>query len=309
MWFASITTSPPLPNGNVLILAWELKTESDLAKVGGSVRNHPDGVVWAEHIVEVRKSGPRSGYIVWEWHAWDHLVQNSDDSAPNFANPVRLPQRMDINYNPTRKPQWLNATSIDYNPQLRQIVLSLSGTGEVWIIDHSTKPSQSASNSGGMMHRGGDILFRWGNPQAYGASGRPELVAQRDARWVHGHQPGKETILIFNNGDRRTQQSDIVEIRPDYYFKSTRIKASVLWSYNNAGGKRFFADKVSGAQRLANGNTLICEGSAGRIVEVSDNAKPVWEYAYTTQGGANKRIFRATRIPSTHPGLRRLSIN
>ena len=300
----------PLPNGNVLLLAWELKTESAIEAAGGSVRNHPDGKIWTEHIVEVRKSGPRSGYIVWEWHAWDHLIQSADQSAPNFANPVRLPQRIDINYNPSRKPEWLHANSIDYNPQLRQIVLSLRNTGEVWIIDHSTNTNQAASNTGGLMHRGGDILFRWGNPQAYGASGRPILVAQRDARWVKGNKPGEEHILIFNNGDRKTQRSDVLEILPEYYFKSTRLNANIVWSYNKNGGKRFFAEQVSGAQRLNNGHTLISDGPAGHIVEVSANAKPVWEYNYkSTNGPSSSRIFRATRIPANHPGLRRLSIN
>nr|WP_321512962.1 aryl-sulfate sulfotransferase [uncultured Pseudodesulfovibrio sp.] len=300
----------PLPNGNVLLLAWELKTESDIQAVGGTVRNHPDNTVWAEHIVEVRKSGPRSGYIVWEWHAWDHLIQNADQSAPNFANPVRLPQRIDINYNPTRNPEWLNANSIDYNPQLKQIILSLSNTGEVWIIDHSTNTSQAASSTGGMMHRGGEILFRWGNPQAYGASGRPTLVAQRDARWVLGNKPGEEHILIFNNGNRQTQRSDIIEIKPEYYFKSTRLNANIVWSYNDKGGERFFAEQVSGAQRLENGHTLFSDGPAGRIVEVSTNAKPVWEYNFTGSSSAsNNQIFRASRIPGDHPGLRRLSIN
>lgn len=300
----------PLPNGNVLLLAWELKNESDIEAVGGSVRNHPDGKIWAEHIVEIRKSGPRSGYIVWEWHAWDHLIQNANQSAPNFANPVRLPQRIDINYNPSRRPEWLHANSIDYNPQLRQIVLSLRNTGEVWIIDHSTSTSQAASTTGGIMHRGGDILFRWGNPQAYGASGRPILVDQRDARWVKGAKPGKEHILIFNNGNKHTQRSDVLEILPEYYFKSTRLNAKVVWSYNENGGKRFFAEQVSGAQRLANGHTLISDGPAGRILEVSANAKPVWEYTYTgSNSTSNHRIFRATRIPPEHPGLKRLSIN
>ncbi|NDV20389.1 hypothetical protein GO013_13315 [Pseudodesulfovibrio sp. JC047] len=299
----------PLPNGNVLLLAWELKTESDIEAAGGSVRTHPDGVIWAEHIVEVRKSGPRSGTIVWEWHVWDHLVQNTDQSAPNYANPVRLPQRMDVNYNPTRTPHWLHANSIEYNPQLRQIVLCLCNTSEVWILDHSTTTEEAASNTGGLMHRGGDILFRWGNPQAYGAAGRPELVEQRDARWVLGDAPGKERILIFNNGNRQTQRSDILEIRPEYYFKSTRLNAQVVWSYSKKGGARFFADQASGAQRLPNGHTLISDSPAGRIVEVSSTAQPLWEYRYSVSGSSSHRpIYRASRIPPDHPGLHRLSI-
>ncbi|MCJ2164290.1 MULTISPECIES: aryl-sulfate sulfotransferase [unclassified Pseudodesulfovibrio] len=298
----------PLPNGNVLLLAWEMKHASDIEAAGGSLRSHPEGKLWVEHIVEVRKSGPRSGYIVWEWHAWDHLVQDSNQSAPNYASPVRLPQRIDLNYNPTRQADWQHANSIDFNPALNQIVVSLRNTNEIWIIDHSTSTAQAAASSGGLMRRGGDILFRWGNPAAYGASGRPSLMGQHDAQWIPNGKPGDETILIFNNGDRREKRSDIIEIKPEYYFKTTRLNAQVVWSYNDAGGSPFFADHVSGAQRLANGNTLICDGTDARIFEVTGDAKPVWEYKHEGRNkGPDSHLFRATRIPSDHPGIKRLS--
>lgn len=294
----------PLPNGNVLILAWELKTRSDLEAVGGSVRNHPEGRIWAEHIVEVRKSGPRSGYVVWEWHAWDHLVQNTDSDAPNYANPVRLPQRMDVNYNPRRTPDWLHADSIDYNPALDQIVLSLRNTGEVWIIDHSTSTEQAATAQGGLMHRGGDILFRWGNPEAYGAAGKPMLTAQHDARWIDNGRPGDETLLIFNNGDRRNKRSEVLEIKPAHYFRTTALDAKVIWSYGGQDHGEFYADRVSGAQRLANGNTLVCDGPSSRLFEVRPDGKVAWEYGFK----GPKSLFRATRIPPNHPGVGRLSL-
>lgn len=294
----------PLPNGNVLLLAWELKTRSDLEAAGGSVRNHPEGMIWAEHIVEVRKSGPRSGYVVWEWHAWDHLVQNTDSDAPNYANPVRLPQRMDVNYNPRRTPDWLHADSIDYNQALDQIVLSLRNTGEVWIIDHSTSTEQAATARGGLMHRGGDILFRWGNPEAYGAAGKPMLTAQHDARWIDNGRPGDETLLIFNNGDRRNKRSEVLEIKPAYYFRTTALDAKVIWSFGGQNNGEFYADRVSGAQRLANGNTLVCDGPSARLFEVRPDGKVAWEYGFK----GPKSLFRATRIPPNHPGVGRLSL-
>ncbi|AMK12864.1 hypothetical protein AWY79_18035 [Pseudodesulfovibrio indicus] len=296
----------PLPNGNVLILAWELKTRIDLSEAGGSVRNHPEGMIWSEHIVEVRKSGPRSGYVVWEWHAWDHLVQNTNSDAPNYANPVRLPQRMDVNYNPRRTPDWLHADSIDYNPALDQIVLSLRNTGEVWIIDHSTSTEQAATSKGGIMHRGGDILFRWGNPAAYGAAGKPMLTAQHDARWIRNGRPGEETILIFNNGDRRNKRSEVLEIKPDYYFKATTLDAEVVWSFG--GDSAFYADRFSGAQRLPNGNTLVCDGPAAHLFEVKPDGKVAWEYRFKEPGKEPKPLFRATRISLDHPGVARLSL-
>ena len=285
----------PLPNGNVLVLAWELKSGSQLDATGASVRNHPDGRIWAEHIVEVRKSGPRSGQIVWQWHVWDHLVQNTDPNAPDYASPVRLPRRMDVNYNPGRTPDWLHADAMDYNPALDQIALSLRNSGEVWIIDHSTSTEQAASSSGGLMHRGGDILFRWGNPAAYGAAGRATLNQPRDARWVAHGKPGQETLLIANGTDRATGRASVLEIQPQYYFKGTALEAQTVWTYTG--------DSHSGALRLPGGNTLVCDGAGGRVVEVAPRGQTVWE-----QAAPAKPLYRARRIPEGHPGLARLAL-
>jgi hypothetical protein len=285
----------PLPGGNVLILAWELKSGSQLDAAGASVRNHPDGSIWAEHIVEVRKSGPRSGQIVWQWHVWDHLVQNADPNAPGYASPVRLPRRMDVNYNPGRTPDWLRADAMDYNPALDQIVLSLGNTGEVWIIDHSTSTEQAASSTGGLMHRGGDILFRWGNPAAYGAAGRAELDGPRDARWVAHGRPGQETLLITNGTDRATGRTKLLEIRPQYYFKGTGLAAETVWSHTGEGH--------SGARRLPGGNNLVFDGRAGRVLEITPQGETVWE-----QTAPAKPLHWAGRIPADHPGLDRIGL-
>ncbi|WP_207261858.1 aryl-sulfate sulfotransferase [Desulfovibrio sp. Huiquan2017] len=293
----------PLPNGNVLILAWELKNGSQLDAAGASVRNHPDGRIWAEHIVEVRKSGPRSGQIVWEWHVWDHLVQNTNSGAPNYASPVRLPRRMDVNYNPGRTPDWLHADAMDYNPALDQIVLSLRNIGEIWIIDHSTNTEQAASTSGGLMRRGGDILFRWGNPAAYGAAGEARLRAPRDARWVDHGKPGAETILVYNGEDRATGRPDILEVKPQYYFKGTALAAQEVWSYADRSLSALSEGDGSGAERLPGGNTLICDGPSGRLLEVAPQGGIVWE-----QASPAKPLYRAVRVPADHPGLARLAL-
>jgi hypothetical protein len=38
--------------------------------------------VWSEQILEIKPSGISGGTIVWEWHLWDHLVQDYDASKP-----------------------------------------------------------------------------------------------------------------------------------------------------------------------------------------------------------------------------------
>lgn len=289
----------PMPNGNVLLLAWELKTGSDLAAAGGSVRNHPDGQVWAEHIVEVRKAGPRSGVVVWQWHSWDHLVQDTDRNAPNYASPSRLPRRIDLNHNPQRTPDWHHAESIDYNPVADQIVVSVRNANEIWIIDHSTSSAQAASSEGGVMHRGGDLLFRWGNPATWGGTGRQTLSDPHNAVWITGKRPGDATILLSNTGNTAPA---VMEIKPAYYFKSTQLEAKQVWEYADRNRTDRSAEHGSGAQRLENGNTLICDGTGSRMFEVDGKGRTVWEYSHKGDG----RLTRATRLAADHPGIRRL---
>jgi hypothetical protein len=59
--------------------------------------------------------------------------------------------------------------SIDYNPDLDQIALSVKGNSEAWIIDHGTTTAQAAGHTGGRRGQGGDLLYRWGNPLTYRA--------------------------------------------------------------------------------------------------------------------------------------------
>ena len=59
--------------------------------------------------------------------------------------------------------------SVAYHPELDQIVLSVLGFSEIWIIDHGTTTAEAAGHTGGRSGKGGDLLYRWGNPRAYRA--------------------------------------------------------------------------------------------------------------------------------------------
>ena len=60
----------------------------------------------------------------------------------------------------------------------------------------------------------------------------------------------------------------------------------ITWQYTpvEAGhltfsdGSKFYSSYISSAQRLPNGNTLITEGSDGRLIEVTKEHEIVWEY-------------------------------
>ena len=51
-----------------------------------------------------------------------------------------------------------------------------------------------------------------------------------------------------------------------------------IWEYQGKPPYTFRSPMISGAQRLKNGNTLICEGQWGRIFEVTPQKEVVWEY-------------------------------
>jgi len=181
-----------MPNGNILAIAWELKSADEAKRAGRRAGFIPPQGVWPDMIVELAPQRPNGARIVWEWHAWEHMVQNVDPALPNHANPADRPDRIDVNgdiLGATAGPanavtDILHTNSVAYNGELDQIVLSVPRFNEVWVIDHSTTTSEARTSRGGRAGRGGDLLYRWGNPQVYGRGTEADrrLGLQHDAR-------------------------------------------------------------------------------------------------------------------------------
>ncbi len=310
-----------LPNGNVLMFAWEHKTSSEAIAAGRNPSRLPDGELWPEHIIEVEPTGASGGNIVWEWHVWDHLIQDFDATKDNFGVVADHPELIDINFGSAGE-DWQHANGIDYNADLDQIIFSLRSFNEFWVIDHSTTTAEAAGHTGGNAGKGGDILYRWGNPQAYdrGTAADRKLFLQHDAQWIEPGLPGAGNILIFNNGNGRPggDASSVDEIVPPVDAFGNYLLSpgdaygppALTWTY--IGPPVFYAAFVSGAVRLPNGNTLIADGPQGIVFEVTPAGHTVWRYVNPVsntgplQQGAtptNTGIFRAYRYPATHPGL------
>ena len=85
-----------LPNGNVLLIAWELISVADAVASGRDPVFLADEL-WPDHIVEVESAGSSTN-IVWEWHVWDHLVQDFDSTQANFGVVADHPELVNVDY-------------------------------------------------------------------------------------------------------------------------------------------------------------------------------------------------------------------
>ena len=278
-----------LPNGNVLILAWEFKSGAQAIAAGRDPALMEDGIVFPEHIIEVEPQGQTGGNIVWRWDLWDHMIQDFDTTQQNFGVVADHPELVDINFGNTVD-DWVHANALAYNADLDEIMISAHAFNELWVIDHSTTTEEAASHTGGQSGKGGDLLYRWGNPQAYdrGDESDRQLFRQHDTQWIASGLNGAGNILIFNNGQQRTpdEYSTVDEIAPpvdesgNYAIEDGEAfgPAGTTWSYQAPNPTDFYSSFISGAQRLPNGNTLIDAGAQGHFFEVTSEGDIVWDY-------------------------------
>lgn len=189
---------------------------------------------------------------------------------------------------PRDEGDWLHTNAVDYDAAHDLILLSSPRLNEIFVIDHSTTTEQAASHAGGKRGKGGDLLWRFGNPRNYGAGTDADrkLFAQHDARFVRAGLPGAGHVTVFNNGQGRpkAEYSSVDELELPFDAEKGFVReggkpfgpASVLWSYSSPSD--FYSFFISGAHRLPNGNTLVCEGASGRFFEVTNDQRIVWEY-------------------------------
>ena len=308
-----------LPNGNILVIAWESKTNTQAIAKGRNPLLVPT-TLWSEQILEIQPTGATGGNIVWEWHLWDHLIQDFDNTKPDFGAVNTNPQLLNINYNATAgNSDWIHLNSIDYNVALDQILVSSRVLNEIWVIDHSTSSAEAASHSGGNSGNGGDFLFRWGNPLAYNTGTSTQFFGQHNAQWIQTGLPYENQIMVFNNGNGRTggNYSTIEIINPpvdgfNYTSSLPYLPATTSWIYNDGNPNNFYAQLTSGCQQLSNGNVLFCNGPKGTFKEISASGSILWEYVnpvsvtgILTQGttAASNAAFRCTFYPSSYSGF------
>jgi hypothetical protein len=346
-----------LPNGNILAIAYEIKSYEDAISRGRKPELTVADGPWLEKIIEIEPHGKQGGTIVWEWHLWDHLIQDNDATKANYGNPKDHPELMDFNLGHHLEPA-ISEDSLDilkekgmadrnttignmgsgifhfnaikYHAGLDQIVVSSPSVNEIYIIDHSTTTQEASSHRGGKYGKGGDFLYRWGNPKNYqmGDSTNQKLFGQHDVRWIEDGKPGAGNLTVFNNdmsGRKDSMNySAVYEITPpvnekgSYVFEAGKPfgPENLTWVYVASDTISFWSSFISGAHRMDNGNTFINEGARGRFFEVTPKGEIVWEFLNPYRGEIRKPNgdpndimpmtyfeFRSTFIPADHPAF------
>lgn len=257
-----------LPNGNYIYIGWE-KMPADLAaKIRGGQKGteHKDGTMFGDFYRELDPNGKP----VWEWHGIEHF--DPDIEIIGAIHP---------------REEWTHINTVDVMPDGN--ILSCSRhTDGAFIIDRQS----------------GDIIWRWGN-MAYldeetgmiehrNGESPNTMGGPHDAHHIAENLPGAGHMLIYDNG------------MYEYHSRAKEVDVQtgeVVWM-SEAGegpnaGRTHFSHFISGADRLPNGNTLICSGCNGVVFEVTSENEMVWHWIRTDpelDAPVRWGLFRAHRF-------------
>ncbi len=315
------------PYGTVLIIAWDHHSVEDALAMGRDENFLEQEAFCPDKIMEY---DPSIDSVIWEWKAWDHLIQDKDADLPNFGIISENPHRININWeNNHNRADWMHVNSIDYHPELDQILINVPMFNEIWIIDHSTSTEEAKGSTGGKSGKGGDLLWRWGNPMAYnrGTETDQQLFFQHDANWVLDHlnevdHGSYNKISVFNN-EFDEEHSQVCILNP--------VFDTSIWSYAINANNHYLPESfdyiwthpepdviksrnLSSVQVLANNHLLVCSGNNGHTIELDQDENIVWEYITpfrntvpVSQGTQLQNLdnptFRLKRYPLDYPGF------
>jgi hypothetical protein len=271
-----------LPNGHILASVWVVKDRATCIANGRDPSTIVADRLVIDKVIEIEPVGTEQANIVWEWSLWDHLVQNFDTAQLNFGD-ASNGSLFDINQS-TEGENFTHVNGLDYIPSLDQIILNSRVLNEFIIIDHGITTAEAASNTGGRYNKGGEILYRWGNPESYnsGTSLDRQLHDQHDATFVGNNSLSRGTFLVFDNQDDpnfSTVKEISINVTADGVYDAIpstgNSPASPTWSYSS---DEIYSARTSGAQRLSSGNTLITSTSGAIIREVNYENEVLWEF-------------------------------
>lgn len=299
----------------ILAIAWEYISFDDAVAAGRDTATMAQGALWPDKIIEI---DPETNAIIWEWRAWEHLIQDHDSTKANYGVIADNPGKINLNYDNTGgEADWHHSNAIDYDPQNKQILLSVPEFHEIWIIDHSTTAAEASTSAGGLSGKGGDLMYRWGNPAAYnkGTVDDQKLFYQHDPSWVTDFAPANGMISVFNNRIAADYSGfSLLEPAWEMYewayvqdANDVYLPSDLNYTRLHPDTTALFSTGLSSMQLLPNGNTLVTSGRFGYTFEITEDDEIVWEFKTprrgtnpATQGDTlainNNLTFRSTRF-------------
>ena len=275
-----------LDNGNVILTAWEVKTAAECTQAG--VQSPNSNGQWPTHFIELEPDGIGGASIIWEWHMFDHFVQDYDSSKDNYGVVSAHPELMDVNLLSVGGGgggpggyDWFHVNGVDYNAALDQLVFSSRFLSEVIVIDHSTTSAEAASHSGGNSGMGGDFLYRWGKPSNYGSAGAQTIAAAaHDPRWITDDgRPNGGMIQFFNNkgGSGNSSVIDAISAPESGFIYTMTGNSYGPSNYDWRHECLASSTGQSSHNRMSNGNTFV-NVSNEYMYEVDANDNLIWQY-------------------------------
>ncbi|MFZ0451223.1 MAG: aryl-sulfate sulfotransferase [Desulfatiglandaceae bacterium] len=250
------------------------------------------------------------GDIIWEWLCSKHFEEfDFNEEARNILsrNPNMVPSGgglgdwMHINAFSTLGPnKWYDNGDNRFYPD--NIIWDSRESNIIAIIDKKT----------------GNIAWKIGPDYSTNKALKKLgwIIGQHHAHMIPRGLPGEGNILVYDNGGwagygapNPGAPTGIKNALRDYSrvleFDPTTLE--IVWQHTpkEAGflhptdSNRYYSPFISSAQRMPNGNTLITEGSGGRIIEVTADHQLVWEYISPYWGSLMNMnmVYRAYRVP------------
>lgn len=314
-----------MPNGNILMIGWEIQTLEEAIAAGRDSMLLDNGELWTDFVIEVN---PELDSIVWEWHVWDHIIQDVDSTKANYGVVADHPELLNVNFARDGVANWQHTNAVSFNSDLNQIALSSPFLSEIYIIDHSTTSQQAAGHVGGLGARGGDFMYRWGNPQAYDRGTADDQVSffQHDVHWledfIEPSHPLYGKLVVFNNNFVEGEFSTVSVIdQPWDMYTWSYLLEEGKWgpvdyevNFTHPDTGKMYSNGLSSVQLLPNDNYLVGVGATGYSFEITPEREIVWEYVTplldgqrVTQGDSldlrDNITFRIKRYPADYPAF------
>ena len=237
-------------NGNTLVICRDPVPPGYLKEVREPTWQNQ--TICGDTILEVDLTGE----VVWEWNSHGHLDINHYRllASPKWAAGPYNSTVVDWTHVNTVREipenQWYEKGDDRFKPG--NVIISPRQLDTVYIISRDT----------------GDVVWEYGGDYFGGLSG------QHEPYMIPKGRPGEGNIMIFDNG--ASPWRDLGHAGRSYVLEVNPMTRELIWVYDD--GLNFHSTYTSSAQRLPNGNTLICESAAQRVFEVTPEGNTVWEH-------------------------------